>query len=282
MSKRNTFVLGATLSLFAAFPVFAAEITADTVVATVNGEDITVGHMIVVRSQLPEQYRDLADDVLYTGILDQLVQQTVLAQSLGKDLPKRAVIALDNERRALLAGEVIDGMVSQPVSDEALKAAYDERFAAEAPTKEFNASHILLETEEAAKEVRTLLDDGADFATLAKEKSTGPSGPNGGELGWFGTGMMVKEFEDAVVAMEAGQVSDPVQTQFGWHILKLNETRMKEAPTIDEMRDELTAEIQRLTVESSIAAMTEKAAVTRTDPAEIDAAAIKNLELLNN
>ncbi|MGO4914557.1 peptidylprolyl isomerase [Pseudogemmobacter sp. W21_MBD1_M6] len=282
MSKRNTFVLGATLSLFAAFPVFAAEITADTVVATVNGEDITVGHMIVVRSQLPEQYRDLADDVLYTGILDQLVQQTVLAQSLGKDLPKRAVIALDNERRALLAGEVIDGMVSQPVSDEALKAAYDERFAAEAPTKEFNASHILLETEEAAKEVRTLLDDGADFATLAKEKSTGPSGPNGGELGWFGPGMMVKEFEDAVVALEPGQLSQPVQTQFGWHILKLNETRMKDAPSLDEMREELTADIQRQTVESSIAAMTEKATVIRTDAAEIDAAALKNLDLLNN
>lgn len=281
MTKHHKILLSAAFSLCAFFPAIAQETNADTVVATVNGTDITIGHMIVVRGQLPEQYQGLPDDVLYNGILEQLIQQTVLAQSFGDNIPKKAQLGIENERRALLAGEVIDGIVSEPVSDEALQAAYNERFAAAEPSKEFNASHILLETEEAAKEVRKMLDDGADFAEVAKEKSTGPSGPNGGELGWFSAGMMVKEFEDAVIALAPGAISEPVQTQFGWHIIKMNETRIKEAPTLDEMRDELTAEVQSKTVESSVAALTEKATITRTDAATIDQAALKNFDLIS-
>jgi len=81
-----------------------------------------------------------------------------------------------------------------------------------------------------------MLADGADFATLAKERSTGPSGPRGGELGWFGTGQMVPEFEQAVIGLEDGAVSEPVQTQFGWHVVKRNDSRNKSAPSLDEVQ----------------------------------------------
>ncbi len=104
---------------------------------------------------------------------------------------------------------VIEGVVKTAVTDEALQAAYDERFKDAAPQTEYNAAHILVQDEAKAKELKTQLDGGADFAELAKANSidTG-SGAMGGDLGWFGLGMMVKPFEDAVVAAEVGKVSD--------------------------------------------------------------------------
>ena len=141
--------------------------------------------------------------------------------------------------------------------------AKDGHDSSATPGKEFNAAHILVETEEEAKALKAELDGGADFATLAKEKSVGPSGPNGGDLGWFGVGMMVKPFEDAVVGLEPGQVSDPVQTQFGWHVIKLNETRDAAAPSLDEKREELEGELRSAAVESHVRELTEGAEIVK-------------------
>jgi peptidyl-prolyl cis-trans isomerase C len=199
---------------------------ADTVVATVNGTEITLGHMIMVRAGLPEQYLSLPDDVLWDGILDQLVQQSVLAQTGTEERSKRLALALDNEERALRAAEAVEGIVESATSDSAVQEAYEAAYA-DGGGVEFNAAHILVETEEAAAALVEQARGGADFATLARENSTGPSGPNGGDLGWFGPGMMVAPFEEAVLALEVGAVSDPVQTQFGWHVIKLNETRTR-------------------------------------------------------
>ena len=245
-------VLGAILAVGMAVPVFAEEVTADKVVATVNGTDITLGEMIAAAETLPDQYKNLPDDVLYDGILQQLIQQTALSQSLEGTPPKRIDFAVTNERRTLRAGTVIDRIVEKAVTDEAIQAAYKEKYANAEPSKEFNASHILVETREEAEAIRKELEDGADFAELAKEKSTGPSGPNGGSLGWFGPDMMVKPFEDAVVDMEPGQVSEPVETQFGWHVIKLNETRLKDAPKLDDVREELKAQLERDAVENAV------------------------------
>lgn len=281
MSKRNKFWLGAVLAISMTTTAFADDVTAETVVATVNGTDITLGHMIATREALPEQYQNLEDGVLFEGILDQLIQQTVLSQSLKGAAPKRIDLAIDNERRTLRAGIVLDDLISSAVSDEALQAAYEERFANAEPTTEYNASHILVETEAEAQEIRKLLDDGGDFAALAKEKSTGPSGPNGGNLGWFGPGMMVKPFEDAVVALEPGQVSDPIETQFGWHVILLSETRLKDAPALEEVRSELEADIQRNAVEDTITTLTDEAAITRVENGSIPASKLRESALLD-
>lgn len=281
MFKRTHFAAGAALALMLSVPALAEDApSANTVVATVNGEDITLGHMIVVRAGLPEQYRNLPDNVLFTGILDQLIQQTALSQNAGDTIPNRVAVALDNERRSLMAAEEIDRVLGEAVTDEALQKAYDERYAGAAPEQEYDASHILVETEEEAAALIVSLNDGADFAELAKEHSTGPSGPRGGALGWFGKGMMVPEFETAVAGMEAGAVSAPIQTQFGWHVIKLNDTRAKDAPTLDEVRAELQNEISQKTVEAYIEELTTKATIERMTEGEIDPALVKDITLL--
>lgn len=262
-----------------AVPALAQDVTADTVIAEVGDTKITVGHMIVLLDNLPDQYKSLPDDVLFDGIKEQLIQQTVLAQSFeGSDYA--IGLRLDNEDRSLRAGEAINRAVETRATDEALQALYDERYANAEPQEEYNASHILVETEEEAKDLIAQLEEGADFATLAKEHSTGPSGPNGGQLGWFGQGMMVAPFEEAVVAMEPETISAPVQTQFGWHVIRLNDRRVAGAPTLDEVRADLTDELNQVAIQDEIEALMEKADVTENDTSAIDPSILRNIDLV--
>ena len=196
------------------------------------------------------------------------------------ELPARAQFAIENETRSIKAGERISALSEAAITEEALQAAYDAQFANAEPTPEYNASHILLATQEEALAAKARIDAGEDFATVATELSTGPSGPNGGQLGWFGPGMMVEPFEQAVVSMEVGTVSEPVETQFGWHIIKLNETRDQANPTLDDMRDELSAQIQEEMITAYIAQITADADITRIEAGSIDPTTLTNLDLL--
>ncbi|PIE15366.1 MAG: peptidylprolyl isomerase [Rhodobacterales bacterium] len=281
MLKRNNFLLGAIFAAALALPASADGPDADTVVATVNGTDITVGHMIVAKGALPQQYQTLPADALFEGVLNQLIQQTLLSQAMQGDTPKRITLSVANELRALRAGAVLDSKITDAVTPEALQAAYDARFADAKPTKEFNAAHILVETEDEAKAIRKMLEEGADFAELAKDKSTGPSGANGGALGWFGPGMMVKPFEEAVMALKPGEISNPVKTQFGWHVLILNETRLKDAPSLDAIKAELEAEIQQDAVKKVIEDLTAKAKITKAEKDSIAPAVINDNSLID-
>lgn len=271
--------LALSLCALISAPAFAEEPAADTVIATVGGEDITLGHMIMMTQQLPPNYQALEDQVLYDAVLDQLIRQTAVAQTLDGELSKGAQLALENERRSFLAGEALGQMAAIRVDDAAVEAAYNEQFADIEPEQEFNAAHILVETEDEAKAIKADLDGGADFAETAKEKSTGPSGPSGGDLGWFGKGMMVPPFEAAVLALEPGQISDPVQTQFGWHVIILKEARDKPAPTLDEMRGQITEELQQAAVTKALDEITDAADIVRNET-EIDPAQLRNTSLL--
>ncbi len=282
MLKRNNFLLGAILAAGLAFPAVSGETSAETVVVTVNGVDITVGHIIATKGTLPEQFQAMPDEVLFDGIVEQLIQQTVLSQAMEGAQSKRITMTVENELRALRAAVVLDQKIAGAITDEALQAAYEARFADSNPVTEFNAAHILVETEDEAKEIRKMLDEGADFAALAKEKSTGPSGASGGSLGWFGPGMMVKPFEDAVVALKAGELSEPIKTQFGWHILILNETRLQEAPSLESIRHELEAEIQQNSVQSVITGLTDSAEITRAEEGSIPVSILSNPGLIDN
>jgi peptidyl-prolyl cis-trans isomerase C len=274
--------LGAVMAIAAglAAPSHAQDVTADTVVATVGGAQITVGHLIVARGNLPEQYQTLPDDVLFNGLLDQVVQQNALAQSLGEGLPRRLRLGIENQASGYLAGEVLNQAAYVSVSDASVQAAYEAQFAAAEPEREFNAAHILFETEIEAFESKLELDKGADFANMAIEKSTGPSGPNGGALGWFSRGMMVPDFEAAVVALEPGQVSEPVKTQFGWHIIKLNETRLLEAPALEQVRAELEQELRSVAIQNEIDRIVLESEIDRIDIA-IDPSVIRQTDLLD-
>ncbi|WP_298858865.1 peptidylprolyl isomerase [uncultured Sulfitobacter sp.] len=283
MQKRLTFLAPLAFAAALALPVSAQEaVTADpsVVVATVGDTEITVGHMIVAWASLPQQYQELPDDVLFQGILDQLVQQSALEQQFTGELPRRVEIQIENERRSLTAGEAVNEIMEGPLDEAEVQAAYDADYGVVDQEPEYNASHILVETEEAALEVVAALEGGAEFATVAREKSTGPSGPNGGQLGWFGKGAMVPEFEQAVVALEPEAISAPVKTQFGWHVIRLNETRIPEAPTLEEVRDQIELQIRQIRAQSKIEEVTAAANVDRSGAESVNPSVIKQVNVL--
>jgi peptidyl-prolyl cis-trans isomerase C len=295
MLKQTTLLASVALAGLLSAPVFAQDATTDTatetpaadaptaetVVATVNGVDITLGQMIITRSQLPEQYQSLPDDVLFSGILDQLIQQQTLASTLETD-PKRVTIAVENQRRTLLAGEVINSIVEGSVTDEAVQAAYDATYANAVPVTEYNASHILVATQEEAVAIKARIDGGEEFAVVAIETSTDSSAANGGNLGWFGPGMMVEPFEAGVVALEPGAVSDPIETQFGWHVIKLNETRVQPAPPMEDVRADLAGQVQQAAIEARLLELTEAGTIVRPEEGAFDPALLSNLDLLRD
>ena len=280
MMKHAGVWAGLALMAALATPVWAEGETADTVVSTVNGVNITLGQMVALRESLPEQYQSLPDDVLYNGILEQLIQQELLRQSVT-DLSPRHTATLENDTRGYISGVAIESVVVSAVTDEALQAAYEARFKDAAPQTEYNAAHILVETLEAAEALKAELAAGADFAELAKANSidTG-SGANGGDLGWFGTGMMVKPFEDAVIAATVGEVAGPIQTDFGQHLILVKETRIAENPTLDQVRDELAAEIENAAIEAKVKELTDAATITREGDG-LDPTILKNTALID-
>lgn len=283
MPKGLTFL--SALALAAAFGLPAVAETApdaDTVVARVNGDEITLGHMIVAYETLPAQYRQAPADVLFEALREQLIQQAALQQAHTGDIPRVVELALENERRSLMAADMLESVMMNAASDADIQAAYDKQFGDGDGGEEFNAAHILVETKEAAETIKSRLDEGADFATLAREESTGPTGENGGDLGWFQQGAMVPEFEDAVAGMEPGEISDPVQSQFGWHIIKLNEKRTAEAPELDEVRDDIANTLRREAVEARIEELTADAKVERPDIEGLDPEILNNADLIGD
>lgn len=283
MMKYTAISAAAMLSVLAPVAVLADAHGApgpSTVVATVNGAEITLGQMIIARNQLPPQYQQLPDEVLFEGVMDQLIQQQVLADSLEAE-PTRVTIAVENERRALLAGEVINSIVETALTEEAIQQVYNELVVDIGPVQEFNASHILVGTLEEAEAVLERIGAGEAFADLARELSTDMgSGANGGSLGWFAPGMMVAPFEEAVKALEVGALSEPVETQFGWHVITLNETREKEPPALDEVRAELESEVRNGAIEDRLAELLDAAEIVRPEAGAFDPAILRDLDLI--
>lgn len=277
---RNLLAAG-VLACLSVAPVMAQDseaASAETVLAVVNGTEITLGHVILLRTQLPEQYLTAPDDLLFEGILEQLIDQTLLgATTTGESLEMR--LTLENEARALKAATAIDAIIGKEFSEAEIQAEYDAAYGDLPAEPEFHASHILVETEDEAKKLVVDLEGGTDFAELAKEKSTGPSGPNGGELGWFGLGMMVAPFEAAVLDMEVGQISAPVQTQFGWHVLILNDKRNKPAPALEAVIGDITGTLQQAALEAAVVELRDGAAIEIMVEG-VDPAAMRNLDLL--
>lgn len=211
----------------------------------------------------PTQWRKVLTDVVVDmKVLANAAEEAGIAEEDGF---KRQVefLTMRALRNAYLARE-IEGKVS----DEAVQAAYDKEFADYAGEDERKARHILLKTKEEAEAVIAELDGGRDFAELAREKSTGPSGPNGGDLGYFTRGRMVKEFEDAAFALEVGKHSaEPVETQFGWHVIKVEEARKQPAPELAEVRDRLRQQLLRARYAEVLEELKAKTTIEVTDEA---------------
>ena len=248
MKPLSTFVATTVLSLSLAVP--AQLMAQDRIaVATIDGDSIWLDEIMAVAETLPPEYQQQG----IAGIYDQLVDDVansrlaaIAARSSGLDKEEDVASAMKTAADRVLAEAYITREVGKEITEEAIQTAYDAYVADTGSRETVTASHILVETEEAARAIIDRLMDGADFAELAREKSTGPSGPNGGSLGSFGRGQMVPAFEAAAFGMPVGGFSDnPVQTQFGWHVIQVSDKGIEQAPELDQMRDQIAANLSR-------------------------------------
>ena len=230
----------------AAAPEAVPPYNIDSALAVVDGVTLTLGELIAIRRELPDQYQALPDEVLFDGIVEQLIDQMLLAEAgrkAGLEQRPAIVLTLLNQRRATLADAYLRQAVGERVTPEAVEARYRQRYLDSEPTREVRAGHILVATEELAADLKAQLDAGADFALLAAEHGTDGTVTQGGDLGWFAHSDMVPEFADAAFAMAPGAISGPVETAFGWHLIRLVERRDREPPALDEVREELMGEL---------------------------------------
>ena len=217
---------------------------------TVNGVDIdsSVLNMYVEsRIQRPMDQASPEELAMATRELTDIYILTTQpkADEIAEDPSIKAQIELQG--RAVLAQAVAaDYLSNHPATDAEIFAAYEEQMTS-APSLQFKARHILVETQAAAADLISQLNEGADFAELAKTHSTGPTGPNGGDLGWFAPDQMVKPFSDAVAGLEDGaHTADPVQTQFGWHVILREESRENTPPTLESVRDVIKQQLEQM------------------------------------
>jgi len=212
-------------------------------VAKLNGEDIYLDEVLRLVEKLPEEIRQQPLETYFDRLIDDIVDSRLAAAAgneAGLTNDERVIEQMSIAAQRVLAEAWINSELRKSITDEAVQQAYDIFVADEQSRHEVRARHILVKEKAEAEAVIAELQGGADFAELAKKRSTGPSGPNGGDLGYFPRGAMVPAFENAAFALEAGSFTQtPVQTQFGWHIILVEEKRIAEAPTIEELAPQL-------------------------------------------
>ena len=263
----RTLVLGAALAFGWALASAAWAADADRVIARVNGTDIKAGDLTMadedIGSNLP-MTGEARRDYLTRYLIDmQLIVQAAEAKKLGDDeeFKRRLTYA----RNKLLMERYLQTEGRAAVSDAALHDLYQQVTKDMAGEQEIHARHILVATEDDAKAVFEQLRKGADFAALAKEKSKDPSSSEGGDLGYFTRDRMVPEFADAAFKLQVGQISDPVKTEFGWHIIKLEDKRARQIPEFDKVKDQLENMVARKALSEQVAKLRADAKIERLD-----------------
>jgi peptidyl-prolyl cis-trans isomerase C len=263
--------LGA-LAIAALFAAPAASVRAqdsDPVVARVNGVDIHQSDLAnaedEIGSNMPAVAPDQKRDYLVTYLADVIIlAQAADQQKLADDPDVKRQLAFEHNKVLMEALLQKAGKAAQ--TDDAMHKVYDQVVKQMKPEEEVHAHHILVPTEDEAKAIEAELKKGADFATLAKEKSKDPSGAsNGGDLGWFTKDQMVPEFADAAFKLDKGQISDPVHTQFGWHIIRVDDKRMKPVPTFDQVKPQLANYVARQAQEQLVDGLRKTAKIERLD-----------------
>lgn len=234
-------------------------------VATVNGVAVPESvFRLYSLTALQKNAEELTEEER-ASVLDDLIRFQVLADAANDQglLTERTIAAeMELQRLQYLARTMaVRFLEENPATEAELRAAYEENLPRFSNTQ-YKARHILLDSEAEAQEIIVALDAGGDFATLARERSTGPTGPQGGDLGWFSADSMVEPFADAVRAMEPATYSlEPVQTRFGWHVISLEETRDQQAPGLDAVRVEIANLVDRQKLEEYVTGLREAAEV---------------------
>jgi peptidyl-prolyl cis-trans isomerase C len=255
--KKKILYVGCLTGLLAASGLIAQETQTtpkddpppETTIATINSEEFSLGLFRLFFVERLRQEKTENTPAFQNQVFNEFVNIVVTAQNatskgIDKDPTVQNAIKLQ-ELQVLSRLDLQDAARNLAPSDEDLQKTYDDRYG-NTKRKEFKARHILVKTEDEAKALIEKLDGGGDFTELAKESSLGPTGKNGGDLGWFDSKQMVKPFTEAVEGMKPGSYSEtPVQTQFGWHVILLEDTREADPPSLDSVKGELNAGIQR-------------------------------------
>jgi peptidyl-prolyl cis-trans isomerase C len=232
----------------------------ETVIARVEGQEIRLGDVQEEARRLPDELRAMPPQMLYPLLLDQMITNkaiTAAARAQGLERDPEVIARLRRAEEEALQQTLITRLVAPALTEEALRARYQREIAGRPAEEEVRARHILVPTEaEARSALAEARRPGADFAEIARRRSSGPGSREGGDLGFFKRGDMIPEFAEAAFALQPGQISqNPVRTQFGWHVIKVEERRAMAAQSFEEARDTLrqqafeesvSAELQRI------------------------------------
>ena len=242
----------------------------DPVIARVNGVDIKQSDLALAEEDVGADMQAASPEAKQEHLISYLADIIMVTQAADKknlaDNPdfKRRLAFL---RSKLLMGYELQQEAKTALTDEALKQTYDEAVKSMSGQEEVRARHILVEGEDEAKAIIEQLKGGADFAKLAKEKSKDPGAAEGGDLGYFTKDQMVPEFADVAFKMYPGQLSNPVKTQFGWHVIKVEDKRTKQPPEFEKVKDQIEAYLARKAQSDFIAKLRQSAKVERFDNA---------------
>ncbi len=250
--------------------MFPAQAAPEDVLATVNGQAITEADLDLAVNDLEQQLVNVPAERRRAAALSFLVEVHLLAAEAEKSgLSDSAAFQrrMDLLRRRALHTGFVEQKVAATLTEEAVRERYDLEVANTSPVNEIKARHILVKTKEEGMSIIGELEGGADFVELAKQKSTGPSGPNGGDLGYFGPGQMVPPFEDAAFKLDIGAYSkEPVETQFGWHVILVEDKRAQQPPTFEEVREQIRGVLFRETYAKIVSELKSAAQVDISDP----------------
>lgn len=249
----------------------------DPVVARVNGSEIRRSDVAVAYARLPDQYKQVPVSVIFPQIVQQLVDGELLANAgRADDLQDSDEVKeqMAEFEKVAIQQAYMNRLIAEGISEDELRKAYDETIANTQGPLEVRASHILVDNDQEAADIIEALAGGADFAELARERSTGPSASRGGDLGYNVHSALVKPFADAAFALEPGTVApEPVQTEFGWHVIKVIDKRRQPAPSFEESQAQIE---QRLTRELIAAHMAELRADSDVELFNIDGSPIED------
>lgn len=242
----------------------------DKVIATIDGKPITEGDLKVAESEIGGDLGSLPAQQKRTSLLEFLIDNQLFAEAAEAEkldkTPDFATRLIYLKRRALRE-LYFEKTIKAAVTDADARKSYDEQVKKIPPVEEVSARHILVETEDRAKDLKAQIEKGADFAELAKKNSKDPgSKDDGGNLGYFGHGQMVPQFEGVVFKLKKGEVSDPVKTQFGWHLVKLEDKRTKQPPAFDIVKDRIIQSMLLQKAQKTAVELRSKAKIEIVDP----------------
>jgi peptidyl-prolyl cis-trans isomerase C len=240
----------------------------DPVIARVNGVDIKQSDLDFAASEVGPRLASYTPEDRRKVLLQYVIENELMAgagqnDNLDKDASFRGRVAY-HQRRAL-RDAFFDVKIHDAVTEADAKKVFDEKIAGLKPEQEVHARHILVATEAEAKDVAERLKKGEDFAALAKEKSK-DAGAEGGDLGFFTRGQMLKPFEDAAFALDVGEISEPVQTQFGWHIIKVEEKRDQQLPSFDQVKEAIISQLVQAKAQEVVTGLRDAAKIEVVDP----------------